>query len=174
MGGGRGHWSIPSPISPLGGVGEPLTPPPSHPRPEGRRVGGEGEKVGRRASCATIFVILLSSLLTRGRDNTHRDVKSPPKHKRGDFDAQLRRKILVSCNKKKTKINKKKTKINTLMLSLEKTTRKMARQLCGHETEEGFNDTSQTIKPHITKPHSGGEVGGGEQAHLRPERRQQE
>jgi hypothetical protein len=125
-------------------------------------VGGEGEKVGRRASCATIFVILLSSLLTRGRDNTHRDVKSPPKHKRGD-----RRSILVSCNKKKNKIN-------TLILSLEKTTRKMARQLCGHETEEGFNDTSQTIKPHITKPHSGADLGGGEQAHLRPERRQQE
>ena len=39
----------------------------------------------------------------------------------------------------------------------------MARQLCGHETEEGFYDTSHTIKPHITKPHSGAEVGGGEQ-----------
>jgi hypothetical protein len=60
------------------------------------------------------------------------------------------------------------------MLILEKTTRKMARQLCGHETEEGFYDTSHTIKPHITKPHSGAEVGGGEQADLHPQRRQQE
>ncbi len=45
----------------------------------------------------------------------------------------------------------------------------MARQLCGHETEEGFYDTSHTIKPHITKPHSGAEVGGGEQAALSKE-----